>query len=229
MGLLQVKQGSVRLGESVVTPAAPDASKTFHKIRAFPINAEPHFTPAMKATRASFSRTASFPSNTHIKVFGMEVADPAQWMVVVDPDACRIGPRLVTAFRRRRGSKQPVFVRSDTRTGPPRPCGEGLRCAPGNLTRFSLGAPQALTLVGHTSAHSRRATTDRSGLIAMVPGGPVAGGHGRFGRCLAESGDQSEPIVARIHFPFSTDRFPPALFLVSPAVQFLTKYEGGCS
>jgi hypothetical protein len=44
-----------------------------------------------------------------------------------------------------------------------------LCCAHANLTRFSLGAPQALTLAGHNSAQSRRATTDRSGLIAINP------------------------------------------------------------
>jgi hypothetical protein len=42
---------------------------------------------------------------------------------------------------------------------------EAAACAA--LTKFSFGAQQVLTLVGHNAAQSRRATTDRSGLIAI--------------------------------------------------------------
>jgi hypothetical protein len=122
----------------------------------------------VKNPRSAFSNTASLPRNTHIKVCGMQFAFLPQRWFGVDSDACRIGPRLVTAFRRR-GSMQPFFTSFDRRAGLSRPCGDGLCCAHENLSRFSRGAPQALTIVGHNSAQSKQATTDRSGSIAMDP------------------------------------------------------------
>jgi hypothetical protein len=88
----------------------------------------------------------------------------------VDPDARRIGPRLVAAFRRRRGPWQLFFLRKSLvfRGILAR---EAAACAA--LTNFSFGAQQVLTLVGHNSAQSRRATTDRSGLIAINPSAPL--------------------------------------------------------
>ena len=58
--LLPVKEGSVRREESLVAPAAQDASKTFHKIRAFPKNDKSHFTPVVKALVALFQKPLLF-------------------------------------------------------------------------------------------------------------------------------------------------------------------------
>jgi len=166
--LLPVKEGSVRREESLVTPAAQDASKTFHKIRAFPKNDESHFNPVVKALAALFQKPL-FSEQYEYRIFGMEFAHFSHGWMGVDPHACQIGPRLVTAFRRRRDSKQQNFPSFGERPGLSRSGGGGLRCAHRTVTPFSFGAPQALTLVGHNSAQSRRATTDRSGLIAMDP------------------------------------------------------------
>jgi len=84
----------------------------------------------------------------------------------VDPDARRIGPRSFSAFRRARGLNQ-IF----THTFWPGIHGVFSRWAAARkaITRFSRGAPQALTIVGHNFVTPRRATTGRSGSIAMDP------------------------------------------------------------
>ncbi len=116
-----------------------------------------------------FFTTCFFPGVTLIHEFRHAACTCGTSVGCVDPDACRIGPRLVTASRRHRVLKTKCFTSFNDRAtcsapGRQQPC-----CAHQTFTPFSFGAPQALTLVGHNSAQSRRATTDRSGLIAMVP------------------------------------------------------------